>query len=413
MIQLYILLKQLLVQKVKHEKESKAMSEKSRTKGVTRSVRKNISIRNERQQFTSKKGEGRGTSSTPIFTPSFSTLKLKSIKSVEITFKNKDAEEIEKLNSIFDVLWHTYKLVSNNIDAENLLSKDSQSIDLSILKMLDMIREHIPEKAEINIEYEDYPDENNLVVVIYQYARTEEGLQTFDIHRVVKKLEQYNPKLLNLFYIFLNSFSNKVNINLWYRNTFDYDISEQLCNEVDDYTNIEERDEVLNQIWEYSSGPVKSIEDKIRNSQVLEHDVILWHLRNSKFDMRNPIVNLIKQGCELMSYGLATHHFDYFPEFHCDDWFGLRYPDQSVIYYDGDDHMSQKMNEYIDAYSYEGVAEPHINMAFNLETETFNGFENWEEKVKFPMRLCKFFDAAHELIKKYTFKQIENDRNYR
>lgn len=410
------------------------MPQKITNRTIARKSRKGVHGR-KAKPGTKHKGPSKPKASAPaVIAHSIFALTLKPKKGVEIYFK-KGGKKKGAYHSIDDDYEQMYRdLLACYSRAYYLLKGEKFTVDfvkmgLSLETGLSAVlrnfeRDILPNGYQYNVDRSDNEESNPYYFTIFKDLDFPNYWHSFAIKHAVLHLEKKNPKLLRLFLIFINSFSQSLDIDTWYGYTAGYagDWIEQKISDMQAEYDLDfatpdefflaakENDEVkeykdaVDTLDEYKSGLAAHYEKELKEAPVRSAKQILAQLK--KLRSRSPIAKVIREGCALMQEGYTLGNFIYREMEESNDGMGLRLEMQATILWDGNDLYTAMQSEMIDSESQEGIWPPYARYAITpdsreIDTEWLKKAEQW------PMKLSDYHKFASTILESYEPKEVK------
>lgn len=379
-------------QKTRHKISSGAR--KSADRGSGRKIRRR---RQPRQRKV--------TSTQPIGT--LYTVELKQKSGTEVFFTI--GEKLEDFNGekpspgkLYEGLLESLQIAAKLFDYKQPISNQLREL-LGYQTALDYVirtfKEVIPVGYDFNIEYVHGNDKHPYQFVIYRELENLETLSIFEIKDTVLKLARHHKKLHDLFISFLAIYYRKCDTMFWFRDEYPIDWMKDNIKQIQG----QDEEETIAQekacIHEYTKGNAKKYEGLIRTSKKMDVDQLL--AANNRFEQKHPIVQLIKNGCELLKepYNVENFVYDAFITDEYNDT-GLRYYRQNYVAWDTSDSHYQMAGEFIDCDANEGIIPPCIHAYINKDTR--KDLQDWLfNATDWPRKLDNFTTMVNEQMIKY------------
>jgi hypothetical protein len=391
---------------------------------TTRGSRKDIGKRSKRQALISRKNK---PAAPAIIANSIYELALRPKLGIE-TLINKSQSlpmDVEDPRHLFDDLWSCYCqyykilyghsphyiLLPNRIslplsEGANPIKEYGVPIDLAFYGLITAFQLMVPSGAYFGISKREFGYQkikSSRKYIFYLYAPTD-SVHAFGRLAIKPFIDSVknNVKLEDLLYSFLKTFIDTTHIEPWWgaHSYFEDSLEEEVfhmangdLSEYDDYS-IEDLTVLLKS---YQAGKIKNIENRIRKAPVLTVNELKRKI--SRFDKRHPVIKMIRNSFPLLSAGCSVYNFD--TQLLCEeDFCGLHFDMQNGLVYDADDPCTAKIEEWVDCYANEGVADPLFQVLITEDlTKSFEQLLT-PQIIEWPEKLYDFCVYCSHLIKK-------------
>ncbi|HTD95128.1 MAG TPA: hypothetical protein VK644_14985 [Chitinophagaceae bacterium] len=340
---------------------------KTKSRRTSRSPRPRVDQRNKPADDGRTRREGSDPHSSAVISNSVFALTLKdkswgNLADTMLT-EEKDSEELVMYKDLLDCY---------NVGAELLkISRSSftkrPDTASAISEILKAFKENIcPKGFDLNID-EHYNSKRKRVgyhFTMFKECQCGSWWHFFEIKPIVEDLLTSNPRLHDLFIVFLRSFIYHCHIPSWFDGSMDahyingnyvYELRqvlnnpERLDSETLERVPLEQAKQRLadleTTIAEYETGVAWQYQQQIMNAKKKTPKELLRLLK--KFPGQSKLVQFMKKACEVMTIPVGVADFCY----HMGDgeeYEGLRYDQQVTIIWDWQDHLLGTQANIID-----------------------------------------------------------------
>jgi len=392
------------------------MPNKSNTGRTPRQIRGGSNARKNQKRQRRKASVGSTAAAPRIIGSSLFAVTLKPKPGVEVLEKM-DGKKKRSYHDDTDDYYQMYSDLLQCFQNALPLVKGEQSsfdplasgleIGMALQYVQNAFRENIlPEGFDFNVERND----DGYYFVIYTECRFAGYWEAFEIKPIIYYLRKYNPKLHDLFIVFIRTFMNRAGIMSWYGGGMGY-AEYALEEEIADWDNIhgfdpdDESDDAKENFeafqkasatWnDYQHGEAKHYEELIKNATGSTPESLLKSLE--KFNGRNPVVKWMKQVCRFLKLPGRMDDFIY-SEYEEENETGLRFDQQVAVIWDWDDAYTAQQEESLEAEANGiGICQPMINMGIMPYSKKID-FEDLKARCNWPMELTKIFESQRDLI---------------
>lgn len=384
------------------------MPKKSIRTGTAQAARSGIEKRTKRQPAPCRGRKGSENSGT-IFADSIFTVTFQPKSGTEILFIHGAHEFRQSIlvgdgftldtQQLYADLWNCYrrahKLIEPGKPIINPLTKLKFTYSRSLDYIFERFRHLIPQNWLFNVDKEP---KGGYYFTIYSDVPSDPEISAFFIAGAVKKLYRNNVKLHRLFLEFLKCFMYELDIEPWWR-LMDYSF-ESMENEMYDNHKLEEdyKKGLQRELRLYKEGKAYWYQEVIRTAMPIDTAEILSRVKHFR---KNPIVELIIAGCELIQQRFKWSDFAYV-ELNADEYSDvyLRLFYQCCVGWTYEGAAWEWHEEYINADANEGIQRPIANFKITPRTKSID-FNRLEQMRQFPDVLYSFFNNANRLLNEY------------
>lgn len=319
------------------------------------------------------------------------------------------------------------------VGAVKIPFKKNDATTAGIAGVLALFNKNVcPKGFDVNIDehYNKKTKKKHFHFSVYKTCDFPAYWHFFEIKHVVNVLSKTNPKLHDLFIVFLRSFIHYSSIPCWFDGPMvnaEFTLSSYV-EELRDVIKKESEQEVQNvcertgytmdqmrkrlsdiekSMKEYSTGQAQEYMQLLIKTKPLKPHYILRSLK--KFPGQNKVVRFMKSGCELMKekVGVQDFSYDYADGY---DSEGLSFSEQVSIIWDWSDHISATQGRNIvETANSLGVFSPTLCARF-MPTGTFDlDMDRLTKSLEWPKKLSALQVLFQEITERFTDYNEQRD----
>jgi hypothetical protein len=384
------------------------MPKKDRNEGIARSAGTGTDTR-EREQATACRRRKKHPRTDAIFANSIHSVRFAPKCGAEIMF-TQGAHEVTHVYSYTLDAEKLYRdlLVSYTKAVELFCPGASLNIpDASLYIVLDRLVKHAhalaPPGFLVNIDYMN----DNHFFTFYSNCNDSDNFNYLFIFPAVTKLARTNVRLHTLFLQFLQTFRHGLNIQGWWEFSDQaiHSIKEAIeCNNEDHNEKIIKS--FIKNINVYEQGLAYQYQQLIDIALTLTVDELLDDLK--EHPQANPIVKIIKEGCELLQEGIKWTELDYIDQDY-DDGIYLPAYMQTGIGWCNNDHVFKEFENHLNMDANDGIQQRIASLPITAQT-TSNDIERLYRMKEFPGKVNSFFQHSDNLMYQYERPNRKTNR---